>query len=83
MTHAPSMAAEGHQTGDYGSLAGPSPGHQHGSAALSRGPAPKGLFQLLEDPAATHEDRVRGDAGHLEEQRLQHDVRRLVGQEPS
>lgn len=81
LTHAPAVAAQSHQAGDDGRLAVADAAHHHGALTLFALRGLQRFLQLLEQPVTADEHRVCGDAGHLEEQRLQHDVHWLVGSE--
>lgn len=75
------MAAERHQAGDDGRLAKADVAHHSHAAAGASVRAVDVGINLLEEPFAAGEDRVHGDAGHLEQQRLQGDVLGPVGGE--
>lgn len=73
------MAAERHKPGDDGGLAKTDVAHdRHPPAGAAAGPVQMGV-DLLEKPLAAREDRVHGDAGHLEQQRLEGDVLGPIG----
>ena len=82
LSHPATMATEGDQPGHDGRLAEAHVAHNDRPAALS-GLAldPQPILQLLEQPITAHEHRVHGNAGHLEEEGLQHDLSRLVRSE--
>lgn len=81
LTHAPSVAAQRHEPGDDGRLPVPDAAHHDGAVALGGLAGLQDAFQVLKEPVAAHEHRVGGDAGNLEEQRLEHDIHRFVGSE--
>lgn len=83
LTHAAAMAAQCHQARDDGRLAVADAAHHHGALTLATLRGLQHVLQLLEQPVAAHKHRVCGDAGHLEEQRLQHNVHRFVGSKTS
>lgn len=83
LTHAAAVAAQRHEAGDDGRLAVADAAHQHGALALAAFRGLQRFLQLLEQPVAADKHGVCSDAGHLEEQRLQHDVHRFVGSETS
>lgn len=75
------MAAESHQTGDDGGLAEADvPHHHHALVGADVGAVEVGV-DLLEEPLPAGEDRVHGDAGHLEQQRFEGDVLRPIWSE--
>lgn len=75
------MAAERHEAWDDGGLAVADVAHQnHAAIGAGVGGAEVGV-DLLEEPITASEHRVHGDAGHLEEQRLQSDVLQSVRSE--
>lgn len=78
LSHAGSVAAERHQAGDDGGLAEADVAHNcHAAVGAGVGAVEVGV-DLLEEPLATGEDRVHGDAGHFEQQRFEGDVLRPV-----
>lgn len=79
LPHPGAVAAERHQPGDDGGLAEADVADDH-HAAVDAGVGALQLgVDLVEHPVPAHEHRLRGDAGHLEEQRLQGDVGGSVG----
>ena len=76
LPHAGAVATERHQAGNDGRLAEADVAHDDHARA---GAGVELAVDLLEEPVAAGEHRVHGDAGHLEQQRLQGDVRRPVG----
>lgn len=81
LPHARAVAAERHQARDDRRLAEADVAdHDHAAVGAGVGAVEVGV-DLLEEPLAAREHRVHGDAGHLEEQRLEGDVLRPVGRE--
>ena len=79
LPHAGAVAAERHQAGDDRRLAETDVAY-YGHAAVGAGVGAVEVgVDLLEEPLAAREDRVHGDAGHLEQQRLECDVLRPIG----
>lgn len=73
------MAAERHQARDDRRLAEADVAdHDHAAVGAGVGAVELGV-DLLEEPLSAREDRVHGDAGHLEQQRFEGDVLRAVG----
>lgn len=73
------MAAERHQARDDRRLAEADVAYyRHAAVGADVGAVEVGI-DLLEEPLAAREDGVHGDAGHLEQQRLEGDVLRPVG----
>lgn len=73
------MATERHQAGDDRRLAEADVAHDHDAlAGAGVGPVEVAI-DLLEEPLASGEDGVHGDAGHFEQQRFESDVLRSVG----
>ena len=79
LTHAATVATERYKPGDDGCFAVAHTAHHNGAAVVCRLAGLQDVFQLLKEPIAANEHGVCGDAGHLEQQRLEHDVHRLVG----
>ena len=79
LPHASAVAAERHQARDDGGLAEADVAdHHHAAVGAGVGAVQVGV-DLLEEPLAAREDRVHGDAGHLEQQGLEGDVLRPIG----
>lgn len=73
------MAAERHKARDDSSLAESNVAHHgHSTVGATIGAVEVGV-DLLEEPLTAGEDRVHGDAGHLEQQRFEGDVLGPVG----
>lgn len=73
------MATERHKAGDDGGFAKANIGHhRHPPAAAAAGLVEMSV-DLLEKPVSPGEDGVHGDAGHLEQQRLQGNVLGPIG----
>lgn len=68
------MAAQSHQTWDDGSFAEAHVAHDD-HAVSGRLPAAQVSFRFLEQPLSAREHGVGRDAGHLEQEWLQSDVR--------
>ena len=77
------MTTEGQQTGYHRRFTEAHVAHDDGATLLVRLVGLQDVLQLLEEPITAHKDGVGGDARDLEEQRLQHDVSRLVGSQTS
>lgn len=79
LPHASAVAAECNQPGDDGSLPKADVPHDHHTTVHAGVGALQLCIDLVEHPVPAHEDGFGGDAGDLEEQRLQGDVWRSVG----
>lgn len=73
------MAAQRHQSRDDGRLAEADVSHNHNAARGAGIGVVEVSVDLLKEPLAAREDGVHGDAGHLEQQRLESDVVRPIG----
>ncbi|TNN84537.1 hypothetical protein EYF80_005237 [Liparis tanakae] len=74
LPHAASVAAQCHEPRDDGRLPVTHAAYNYGAVVLCGRAGPQGIFQLLKEPISSHEHRVGGDAGHLKQQGLEHDV---------
>lgn len=78
LSHAGAVAAECHQARDDGGLAEADVAHDRHAAVGAGVGAVEVRVDLLEQPLPACEDRVHGDAGHLEQQRFEGDVLRPI-----
>lgn len=76
------MATQRHQTRDDGRLAVADVAHNNHTAVGAVFATVEMGVDLLEQPITAGKDGVHGDAGHLEEEGLQGDVRWPVRGEP-
>lgn len=79
LPHARAVAAQRHQPGDDGGLAEADVAHDDDAAVDAGVGALQLRVDLVEHPVPAHEHRLGGDAGDLEQQRLQGDVGGSVG----
>lgn len=79
LPHPGAVAAERHQPGDDGGFAEADVAHDHHPAVDAGAGALQLSIDLVEHPVPAHEHGLGGDAGHLEQQRLQGDVGGSVG----
>lgn len=78
LPHTRAVAAERHQSGDDGGFPKPDVPDDHHPPVDAGVGALQLRVDLVENPVPADEDGLGGDAGHLEEQRLQRDVGRSV-----
>lgn len=78
LTHTTSVAAQRHKPGDNSSLPVTNAANHYGALTLRAVSRLQDSFQLLEEPVPPHKHRVCGDARHLEQQGLEHDVHWFV-----
>lgn len=78
LSHPSAVAAERNQPGDDGSLPKAYVANDHHSSVNAGVGALQLSIDLVEHPVAANEDGLGGDAGNLEEQWFQRDVRRSV-----
>lgn len=72
------MAAQRHQPGDDRRLAEADVAHDHDAVVATAVGVVEVGVDLLEEPLASREDRVHGDAGYFEQQRFESDVLRPI-----
>lgn len=81
LPHPRAVAAERHQPGDDGGFPVADVADDDDAAVDAGVGALQLRVDLVEHPVPAHEHRLGGDAGHLEQQRLQGDVGGSVGRE--